>query len=542
VQIQPFFFDGFREFPRYQKDSLGPKSESPRPIMKTRTSGTFLTLAACHTFLAATAFALDWNTAGSGTGASDGAGNWNGTTVWWNGTSAGAWVDGSSAVFGAGGTAGTVNLQGGIYFVSSLTFKAVNLADEAGPPVVTRSAYTLQNGRTNITAGGSISIASAASAPDPSDRIKLNQVIGGHDLTITHTGGAVFYQLGGSNQWTGNLTLAATNGANSQFVEIKSTGAISTLSKITLGAGNTLALAATGTFTGPQIEIRGEGANSRGAFRVDSNATVNNQITLADNARISTINDGIVATLAGNITGAFQLSQNSSGAVGTLIYAGNSSISGLSVFKGNAQIGAASVGTITGDVTATGTAAIISGTGTINGNLNVTTGVVKPGDHSGVGISGSGMGLGTLNVNGDASFNLTVAGTAAEFQMGPGGSDRLAVSGNLTLGGTSTIVGLFDSGYAPTAGATWNLMTFGTLTPGTFDLGTNLRTGADSAGNEGNLNLPDVTASGLLWDVSLGSGALTATLVIPEPSAALLSVTSLALLGVRRRRKTVTQE
>jgi hypothetical protein len=516
--------------------------ESPRPFMKTQTSATFLSLATCHTFLAATAFALDWNPSGSGTGASDGAGNWNGSTVWWNGTAAGAWVDGSTAVFGAGGITGTVNLQGGIYSVSSLTFKAVNLADETGPPIVTRSAYTLQNGRTNIAAGGTISIASAASGPDPSDRIKLNQIIGGHDVTITHTGGSVFYQLGGANQWTGNLTLNATNGGNSQFVEIKSTGAISTLSKITVEAGNTLALAATGTFTGPQIEIRGDGASSRGAFRIDSNATVNNHITLADNARISTINDGIVATLRGNITGAFQLNQNSSGNVGTLIYAGTNTISGLSVVKGNAQVGASSVGSITGDVTATGTAAIISGTGTVNGNLNVTTGVVKPGDYSGTGIGGSGMGIGTLNVNGNASLNLTTAGTAAEIQMGSGTSDRLAVSGNLTLSGNSTIVGLFASGYTPTAGNTWNLITYGTLTPGTFDLGTNLRTGADSAGNEGNLNLPDVTANGLLWDVSLGNGALTATLVVPEPSAAILSGASLALLCARRRRKTLMQE
>ncbi len=512
--------------------------------MKARSSTSILPLAACRALLVtlsfSTAHALNWDGAATGTGASDGGANWNAANVWWNGTTSGVWVDGSSAVFGSGGVAGTVNLQGQIYNVSGLTFNAVDLADVTDPPpTVVRPAYTLQNGRTNIASGGSISIASAATGPDPSDRIKLNQIIGGHDVTITHTGGSVFYQLGGANQWTGNLTLNATNGSNSQFVEIKAPGAISTLSKITVETGNTLAMAASGTFTGPAIEIRGTGANSRGAFRIDTNSTVNNNVTLAANARISTINDGIVATLGGNITGAFQLDQNSSGAVGTLIYSGTNTINELSVTKGNAQIGAGSVGSITGNVTAGGAAAIVSGTGTVNGNLNVTTGVVKPGDYSGTGIAGAGMGVGTLNVNGNASLNLTAAGTAAEFQMGLTGSDRLAVTGNLTLSGTSTIVGLFATGYTPTAGNTWNLITYGgTLTAGTFDLGANLRTGADSAGNEGNLKLPDVSANGLVWDVKLANGALTATLVVPEPSAPLFFAASTTLLALRRRRRT----
>ncbi|WAC17777.1 PEP-CTERM sorting domain-containing protein [Luteolibacter sp. SL250] len=512
--------------------------------MKPPSAPSIFSIAACHALLVtlscSSAHALNWDGLATGAGASDGGANWNAGNVWWNGTSSGAWVDGSSAVFGAGGMAGTVNLQGQTYNVSGLTFNAVDLTDVTDPPpTVVHPAYTLSNGRTNIASGGSISIAATATGPDPSDRIKLNQIIGGHDVTITHTGGSVFYQLGGSNQWTGNLTLDATNGNNSQFVEIKAPNAISTLGKITVESGNTLAMAASGTFTGPEIEIRGTGANSRGAFRIDANATINNNITLAANARISTINDGVVTTLGGNITGAFLLDQNSSGTVGTLIYAGTNTISELSATKGNAQIGVGSVGSITGNVTAGGTAAMVTGTGTINGNLNVTTGVVKPGDHTGTGIAGAGTGLGTLNVNGNASLNLTAAGTAAEFQMGLASSDRLAVTGNLTLSGTTTIVGLFAAGYTPTEGNTWNLITYGgTLTQGSFDLGANMRTGADSVGNEGNLNLPDVSANGLVWDVALTNGALTATLaVIPEPSAALLFGASTTLLTLRRRRK-----
>ncbi|RYD29006.1 MAG: PEP-CTERM sorting domain-containing protein [Verrucomicrobiaceae bacterium] len=352
----------------------------------------------------------------------------------------------------------------------------------------------------------------------------------------------MFYQLGGANQWTGNYTIDATNGGNSQFVEIKTPSAISTLTNITVESGNTLAMAASGTFTGPAIAISGTGASSRGALRIDATSTLNNSVTLSSSARIATINDGIVATLAGNITGASQLDQNSSGAVGTLIYSGTSTFNELLVSKGNAQIGAASAGSITGNVTASGAAAMVTGTGTVIGNLNVTTGMVKPGDHSGTGIAGAGMGVGTLNVNGSASLSLIAPGTAAQFQMGLAASDRLAITGNLALNGNSTIVGLFTAGYTPTAGGTWDLITYGgNLTPDTFDLGTNLRTGADAAGNEGNLNLPDVSANGLLWNVALANGALTATLVVPEPSAALLFGGSCAFLALRRRKRATSK-
>lgn len=517
------------------------RPRSPQLLISTVTRQALLatlTLSAAH--------ALDWDGASTNSGASDGGANWNGTNVWWNGgTTSGAWVNGSAAVFGAGGKAGTVNLQGQTYEVSSLSFKAVDLTDVTDTSTtpattVTYPAYTLQNGRTNLPEGGIITIASAATGPDPADRIKLNQVIGGKDITITHTGGATFLQLGGANQWSGTLTLDSTNANNSQFVELKTTTSISTLDKVIVKSGTTLSIAATGTFTGPELEISGTGANSRGALRIDSNATVNNNIKLTGTTRIATINDTITGTIRGNITGAYQLNQNSSGTVGSLIYTGTSTINELLVTKGNAQIGSASVGSITGNVTASGATALITGTGTINGNLNVTTGILKPGDINGTALSGAGMNGGVLTVNGNAALNLTAAATVAEFQMGSATSDRLAVSNNLTLSSTSTIVGLFLTGYTPTAGDNWNLITYGgTLTLGGFNPGVNLRTGADGA-DEGNLNLPDVSGNGLLWEVTLGSGALNARLVVPEPSGALLFGASGALLALRRRRKSTT--
>jgi hypothetical protein len=56
--------------------------------------------------------------------------------------------------------------------------------------------------------------------------------------------------------------------------------------------------------------------------------------------------------------------------------------------------------------------------------------------------------------------------------------------------------------------------------------------------NEGNLNLPDISAVGL-WEITAfsGSGALTVSVVaVPEPSRAVLALAGLFGLFLRRRR------
>ena len=471
---------------------------------------------------------------------SDGAGNWTNATAWYDGAGGhGAWVAGSQAVFGAGGDAGIVNLQGTTQSVSGLQFNGANLGSTSTND--TLIAYRFTNGTISIANGGTIDIRTGASSAQTDDRVRFDTALSGNNISISSTSlgsATAFVRLGGSNSWTGNLTLAGSAGG--QFIEVLTPSAISNLNKITAGNGTTLALASSGgTFSGPQIEIQGTGSSGRAALRIDANSTIENQISLAANARIGTNNSNVTAVITGSITGAFQLDQNAGGttAVGTIIYYGTNNFSELQVTKGNAQIGAGTAGSTTADVTVNGASAILSGTGTITGAVNVTTGVLRPGDRgSESGIAGAGTGIGTLAVVGDTTFNPTIRAVTAEFQLGSIFSDQLSITGNLNLNGESDMSNLFTLGYSPTEGDTWDIITFtGLLTDGGFDIGTNLRTGADSDANEGNLDLPDVSADGLVWEVSLGNGALTATLV-PEPSAVVLLSSAGVLLGFRRRR------
>ncbi len=87
----------------------------------------------------------------------------------------------------------------------------------------------------------------------------------------------------------------------------------------------------------------------------------------------------------------------------------------------------------------------------------------------------------------------------------------------------------------------------GLLTLNGFSTGTNLRTGAN-VGNEGNLNLPDLTQlagyNGQVWQISTltngaTGGSLIASIVVaPEPGRALLLLMGVgAALGLQTARR-----
>ena len=89
--------------------------------------------------------------------------------------------------------------------------------------------------------------------------------------------------------------------------------------------------------------------------------------------------------------------------------------------------------------------------------------------------------------------------------------------------------------FTPTQGQIFNLLDWSGVTDFTgFSVGTNFRDGAGDNGNQ--FNLPDISASGLVWDVSLftSNGIIV---VVPEPSRVLLLLGGLLGLLMRRRRK-----
>lgn len=125
-------------------------------------------------------------------------------------------------------------------------------------------------------------------------------------------------------------------------------------------------------------------------------------------------------------------------------------------------------------------------------------------------------------------------GSHTHAQSGPGtviDSGTVVASSNVLVGGT---------GYTAAVGDSFTLMDWsGVVTANGFSTGTNYCTGGNAAGNEENLDLPDITRIGL-WQISdlLNGGELTITVVaVPEPTKGMLALVGVAGLVMRRRRR-----
>ena len=140
-------------------------------------------------------------------------------------------------------------------------------------------------------------------------------------------------------------------------------------------------------------------------------------------------------------------------------------------------------------------AGVLSGSGTVAGDLTNTGGTVAPGNSPGVlEIAGD------YAQSADGSLLVEIAGTdpGSEFDM-------LQVDGSAELAGELVVV--FIESYQPTLGDNFDILDFGSLI-GTFDT----------------VNLPALSG-GLAWDASAlySSGSLAVT-AVPEPAAASLVV------------------
>src|SRR5262249_34284306 len=142
--------------------------------------------------------------------------------------------------------------------------------------------------------------------------------------------------------------------------------------------------------------------------------------------------------------------------------------------------------------------AIVSGTGTVRG-ATMINGTISPGDSG-------GASMGRLNFNAGLTAGTTPTGFASMSISNNHAGDSINITRALTLNGNSNFTVSFAPGYPLLDGESWDLMDWsgGALTLGGFSTGTNLRTGAN--GNEGNLDLPDLTLlpgyNGELWQIS----------------------------------------
>jgi len=184
---------------------------------------------------------------------------------------------------------------------------------------------------------------------------------------------------------------------------------------------------------------------------------------------------------------------------------------------------------------------VISGSGSITGSLNVggTSQLRVGGTSNSESIATAGDGAGTLAVSGSLSFTPVTPSTVAQFQiLNSTTADRLTMGGNLTLNASSNMAVVFDAGYTPGWGDSWELVDWGAvLIEGGFSSGSNFRSGMDADLNEGNLDLPDLTSHGHVWEISnfSGAGSLIIT-IVPEPSRMLLLAFFMVTLVLRRKR------
>lgn len=184
--------------------------------------------------------------------------------------------------------------------------------------------------------------------------------------------------------------------------------------------------------------------------------------------------------------------------------------------------------------------AIFSGSGQITGSLILGQTLLSPGTSSDPAMQATaGDGLGSLNITGSLTLNPASSLTAVRMQIqSSGAADQIVIGGALSLSASSNMQVEFAGTYIPVSGDSWTLVDWGTLLElNGFSTGDNYRTGADAAGNEGNLDLPDLTPWGLLWEIEplVTAGSLTVS-IVPEPSRGLMVLFSLTVaIGLRRR-------
>lgn len=262
---------------------------------------------------------------------------------------------------------------------------------------------------------------------------------------------------------------------------------------------------------------------------------------------------------------------------GTLAVAGDADISATSWIEVSSgatfDFSASNAGDFTFDGPLNGSGTVTTGAGSLIIGTNGGAGVLLPGmssDSAAIGTAGDGIGLltvnGSLELAGDSSgvYRLTLqmgatngadyndAGNfaahlgagdfssylnseAAFFDSQTGGNhDRLTVTGALTLhsGGIVSFTNNSGTDYKPEFGDVFNLLDWATLHPNSYSVGGDYRNG----GLLGDLDLPDLSLSGLFYDTALFA-SYGIVVIVPEPSRALLLLLGCVGLVLRRRRQ-----
>lgn len=489
-------------------------------------------------------------------------------------------IDGSGDMVKVG--AGTLTLSGTNTFTGQLSVQAGTLAigtinNASANGVLGNSANSVVLGNTGGVTGTLQYTGATASSTK-----KFTMATGGTGVFQVTTAGTTLTLSGiidGSGDLTktgaGTLTLSGVNTYSGMTTISNGTLKLGNASSIPSGSGKGDVVINGGASTAGTLDLAGLNVSINGLSGTTGAVlgTVINS-TAATSRTLTLGNNNATSTFAGTIKdnngsgGTMSLAKVGSGTqtlTGTNTYTGTTTVTGGTLQVGSSGTGSTGTGVTTvGDGT---NAATLAGTGTVGGTASVTNHVVKaaaflkPGDSGGA-SNGTLTFSGNLNLNTnsvtqlqlttettstDATFGGNTVGSAGYLSFvsanlatwnsaGVGNHDSVFIQGTLTLGTNSS--GLFqvvDNGYTSTAakGDVFDLLDWTLISAGSFNAGTNYRTGGLGSGD---LLLPDLSPLGLAWDVQnfTTHGILV---VVPEPSRAVLLMIGLAWgLCARRRR------
>ncbi|MEX2169585.1 MAG: autotransporter-associated beta strand repeat-containing protein [Pirellulales bacterium] len=372
-------------------------------------------------------------------------------------------TDQVSVGHGGGGT-GTLEVRGGGTLSSVRGF--------AGAGAFSTGLITVSDPGSTWTASGSFFIGNSGSGLLEVLNGGVASTAGNSHLGITVGATGDVNVSGAGSTWNTAVLLNIGGDSNvaqgAGSVRIADGGTVNVGSATNLYSTGTLDLVNATTFTG---DINAFG----GLIRTSGDTTLANAVHLNEaSVSVETNNQNGSAVFSGNIDGPGGLTKRT---IFGITGKGTLALTAANTYTGPTTINAGTLlvdGSIT-SATTVNAGATLGGSGTIAANVT-NNGIVAPGNSPG-----------TLHITGNYTQN---AGGTLKIEIeSPDGFDRLAVTGNMALGGTLEI-SLID-GFMPTADQSFDILSWGSL-----------------AGAFSSVIVP--TQEGVVWDTSqLSTGVIS---------------------------------